>query len=288
MHSFTYSLFAAATAISHVYAAAADPLALATVKAQFVGAKIVPDAIPTFSPSAVFNVKYASPIGDISVGQAIAKDSVADVPTLSATGFTNGTFTALIVDADYVGAPVNDAGLNMHWLQNDLAIAADGTLSTQSPARVPYAGPGPADGSGPHRYTVLLYSQPASFAAPAAPAANAGVARLHLADYVKSAGFSDPVGGTYFTVEVGTSTVSVDATVAVNTATLSVAGSSSAASASATGSGSKSAASVTGTGSGSASSPSATTTQGSGAARNGVVGVVAWVSVAVAGWAVLA
>jgi hypothetical protein len=268
MHSFTNVLFIAAASLPSVFAAAADPLGLATVKAQFTNAKIVPDAIPTFNPSALLNVNYASSVGVISVGQVVPKDDTAERPLLTANGTLSGSYTVMIIDADYVGAPTDTAGLNVHWLQNDLTASENGTLTTASPARVAYAGPGPASGSGPHRYTVLLYSQGSSFAAPATPAAGSSVQRIHLADYVKAAGFSDPVAASYFTVEVGTSTVTVESTSAVNTATLSVASSSSAAasgsaSASASASGSASA-----TGSRTSSAATGTpTTQPSGAGK---------------------
>lgn len=43
-----------------------------------------------------------------------------------------------------------------------------------------------------------------------------------LATYVQAAGFTTPVAGIYYTVEVGTATVTVESTTAVNTATLSI------------------------------------------------------------------
>lgn len=43
-----------------------------------------------------------------------------------------------------------------------------------------------------------------------------------LAKYVSAANLTGPLAGIYFTVEVGTATVSVESTTAVNTATLSV------------------------------------------------------------------
>jgi phosphatidylethanolamine-binding protein (PEBP) family uncharacterized protein len=45
-------------------------------------------------------------------------------------------------------------------------------------------GPYPADGSGAHRYVLLLYSQPSSFASPAD--VGTGIQHINLASYVQS------------------------------------------------------------------------------------------------------
>lgn len=79
--------------------------------------------------------------------------------------------------------------------------------------------------------------------------------------YLSSAGFTNALAGTYFTVEVGTATVSFSSTSAVNTATLSVA------SAASTGT-------ATGTATGSAASGTATKSASSAIVK-GVDGVVA-------------
>lgn len=54
-------------------------------------------------------------------------------------------------------------------------------------AVIPWAGPGPASGSGPHRYTFLVFAQPSNFVAPATPKANSGV---NLFECVHQLGFT--------------------------------------------------------------------------------------------------
>jgi hypothetical protein len=85
-----------------------------------------------------------------------------------------------------------------------------------------YGGPFPAEGSGAHRYMILLLAQPSSFTAPATPAAGSPIEKFDFEQYVKSAGLGSIVAGTYITVEQGTATQSVEPTSSVDTATLSV------------------------------------------------------------------
>lgn len=65
---------------------------------------------------------------------------------------------------------------------------------------------------------------------------------IDFPSYMSAAGFAAPLAGNYFTVEVGTATVSFSSTTAVNPATLSVA------SATATGTATGTAATATNTG----------------------------------------
>lgn len=47
-------------------------------------------------------------------------------------------------------------------------------VGPQTPV-IAYAGPGPAEGSGAHRYVTLVYAEPDNFTVPATPAAGSGV-----------------------------------------------------------------------------------------------------------------
>lgn len=263
MHSFSaHALFAVAlVGAASVYAADVDPLAVATVKQQFINAKIVPDVVPSFSPVGILGANFNGTSGSINVGEVIAQAGVQTKPVVSVTGNFNSTpsYTVLMIDGNYVGSS-NPNGLNLHWLENNVQIGTDGTTSNTTAATIPYAGPAPPSGSGPHRYTILLYAQPASFKAPSSPAPNSGVHLINLATYVSAAGLTGPLAGIYYTVEVGTATVSVESTSAVNPSTLSV---SSTASSTGTGTGT-----TTGkpTGTGTTTSSASTSTTSSGAA----------------------
>jgi hypothetical protein len=222
-------------AVSPVFADPATAFEIAVVKEQFKAALLVPAVVPEFNPIGTLELSFPA-TGDIDVGEAIAKDDTGVMPTIeiegtlealtSSTSPLNNTatkFTFMLIDGDYPGAD-NSRGVNAHYLQNDVAYGAidDGaiTFNLASTPVIAYAGPGPASASGPHRYTFLAFAQPATFAAPATPAPGGSVQRINYSEYIKAANLGTPIAGTFFTVEVGQSTVSIAATASVNTATI--------------------------------------------------------------------
>jgi len=194
------------------------------IQAHFTAAGLVPSLLPTFDPSALLTLNYAG-VGDISPGQLLDHDQVAPTPTVTVTPAnssvsTTGTYTITMVDANVVGTD-ESAGQTRHWLVNGVTITGSTVSNSSAVAITEYAGPAPAAGEGPHRYVVLLYSQPSTFTPPAAYSQpNMGVGVFSLADYVKNSGLGPLVAGTYITVEQGVATVSLSPTSAVVTSTL--------------------------------------------------------------------
>jgi len=261
MFAYAAPVFVASIALfgaSPVAAANATDVDVAIVTAQFSGAHIVPDVLPAFKPTGLVSLNFAGAAGVITVGQAIPKTSVAAKPEAKISGTPEATaasgspfsvattkYTALMMDGNYVGSS-NPSGYNLHYLENDLTYGAvtDGSItladSTAGPT-IKYAGPGPAAGSGPHRYIWLVYPQPANFTVPATPAKGGSVALFDLAKYKTASNLGSAIAGTYFTVEEGTGTVSVGPTSSVDTSAVAASltathsGSSAAASASASG-----------------------------------------------------
>ncbi|KAF9520092.1 hypothetical protein BS47DRAFT_1387705 [Hydnum rufescens UP504] len=260
MHSFTNALLLtlAASSFPSILALSADPIAVKIVQQQFINAKIVPDEIPVFNPIGTLQLDFKASVGVTTVGEAIAVANTTQQPSVTAAGTFNGTsakYTVLMVDTNYPGSS-NPNGLYLHWLQNDATLASDGTITNSTAAVIPYAGPAPPSGSGPHRYTVLLYAQLANFTAPRRPRQIPD-----LASYISSAGLGTPLAGSYFTVEVGTATVSVSPTTAVDTATFS-------ASSTVTGSGSST---VSGTGAGTSATQKSSADLGKGVTISSVL-----------------
>ena len=73
-----------------------------------------------------------------------------------------------------------------------------------------YAGPGPASGSGAHRYTILMYAQPDSFSPPSnLSTAGTPLGTMYLHSYVSESGLGDLIAANYFQVENGVATVTV-------------------------------------------------------------------------------
>jgi hypothetical protein len=128
----------------------------------------------------------------------------------------------MLVDANTVGTPQEGNPQNLHWLANGAQVV-DGTLSLDSATVIrAYAGPGPAEGSGSHRYVFVLYAQGDNFTAPVGFTETINeVPSFSLASYVSAAGFESPVAANYFNVQNGEATASVELTQPVNSATLS-------------------------------------------------------------------
>jgi len=254
----------------------ATPSEITLVTAQFEQALITPTVVPVFDPIALLNASFSA-TGPIYTGQAIDESDVSAEPNITIIGTAsdfatggllnaNTNYTLIMIDGDVAGS-TNPNGTNTHYLQNDLTFgqATDDVLTlvgTTAPV-IAYAGPGPASGSGPHRYILMAFAQPADFVAPSTPAPGSSVTMIDFPTYIKTANLGNPLAGNYFTVEVGTSTVSVSPTSAVNPATLTIASASTASGSAA----SKSASST---------SAKATSTQASGAiGREASVGLAA-------------
>ncbi|KAF7338513.1 Nucleus protein [Mycena venus] len=202
-----------------------------------------PRCSPTFTPGAVLSLSFAG--SDVTTGQAMAQKDVSSKPVVTVSAFNatlTGNFTIAMVDADVVGTDYGTDGVNRHWLENGVTISSGTVSDTSATAITAYAGPGPAPGSGPHRYVVLLYAQPSTFSPPADLSAPVtGVHKFDLNAYVKDSGLGDIIAANYFTVEVGTDSTSLPVTSAVVTSTLASAAPSGGASGGPSGTGSASA-----------------------------------------------
>jgi len=197
-------------------------LELNAIKAHFTQSQIVPSLLASFDPNALLTVNFAG-LGDITPGQAVTKDQSSTTPTVTVTPANSstsltGAFTIAMVDADIVGSDLSK-GVNHHWLVNGVEITDNKVSLASATAITAYAGPGPASGSGPHRYVFILYKQPASFTAPPDLSKPTGVALFNLQAYVEGTGL-ELLASTYMTVEVGTATVSIPVTSSVISSTL--------------------------------------------------------------------
>jgi hypothetical protein len=130
-----------------------------------------------------------------------------------------------MVDAGIVGTDLSGSTETLHWLINGIHL--NGTSNAAGPfplnysdgsTIVEYAGPAPAEGSGAHRYAIILFAQPADFAAPAGfNAGNTSVANnFSLTSYISDSKLGNAVAANYFTVENGVATVTVSTTQAAN------------------------------------------------------------------------
>ncbi|KAI0262873.1 phosphatidylethanolamine-binding protein [Gloeopeniophorella convolvens] len=204
-----------------------NALGIAAIEAHFSNADLVPSLIPSFDPSAVMTVTFPG-VGAISPGQSLSKDQVAPTPQVSLVPANSsvtlqGNYTLVMADADIVGTD-ESVGQTRHWLVNGVTLAGTSPLNVSTSGGVAvtqYAGPAPADGSGPHRYVILLLPQPSTFSPPAnLTQPNIGVSVFHLTDYITTSHLGPPVAAMYFDVQQGTATVTPPQTSPVVSSTL--------------------------------------------------------------------
>jgi len=195
----------------------AQDVGIQAIQAHFEGSLIVEDYLGEFEPTALLSLNYES-VGDITPGQDLTIEQVRPTPavTIESTEPLNGTFTIAMFDTDVAGSAVTE--VNRHWLVNGVTVT-DGVLSLEGGTAVtPYAGPGPADGSGAHRYVVALYQQPEAFTAPEGFTETMGVTPMDWLTYASNLG--PLVAANYINVEEGTYTGTAVSTTPVDSATL--------------------------------------------------------------------
>ncbi|KAF9451222.1 PEBP-like protein [Macrolepiota fuliginosa MF-IS2] len=206
-------------------------LGISAIEAHFNQSHIVPDFLSTFEPKGLLDVNFGvylnivTGTGNIQPGQKFTKDEVGSAPTLTVHSPTtlNGQYVLAMLDADVPGAKLPQ-GTNRHWLVYNVTVGQDSTISNATGTAISrYFGPGPAAGSGPHRYVILVYSQPSGFAAPAEfSQPEQPVAPMDWSAFVTNSHLGDLIAANYIQVEEGTATASLLSTVPVVTSTLAV------------------------------------------------------------------
>ncbi|TFK26404.1 PEBP-like protein [Coprinopsis marcescibilis] len=189
-------------------AAQATEASIANIEAHFEQSHITEDYLREFDPSALLTLNYEG-VGEITPGQSLAAAQVGPTPAVTITpaeGETlNGTFTIAMIDVDVVGADLA-AGVTRHWLVNGATLQNNVVSLEGATVITPYGGPGPAAGSGAHRYIVALYEQPAEFAAPEGFTGPLPIAAMDWLAYVEASNLGDLVAANYINVEEGTYT----------------------------------------------------------------------------------
>ncbi|TPX58168.1 hypothetical protein PhCBS80983_g03300 [Powellomyces hirtus] len=127
---------------------------LSAVTAALTAAGVIPDVIDAFTPTIELKVTY--PVGDVTLGNNITPQQAATQPIVTYTAAATDLFTIIMTDPDVPSRAEARNGQFRHWTFVNIkgSDVANGT-----PGSV-YLGPGPPPGSGPHRYTFLLFKQP--------------------------------------------------------------------------------------------------------------------------------
>jgi len=195
------------------------------IEAHFSNAGLVPSLLATFSPTAILSVSFDG-VGAVAPGTPLTQAQVKPQPSLSLTSANSsafaGKYTLAMVDAGPVGSDESQ-GQTRHMLINGVTVTGSNISTTGGTAVTAYAGPAPPAGSGPHRYVILVYTQPDSFTPPAnLTQAGVPVSVFNFPDYVKTTNLGPLVAANYFTVEEGTASASLSPTSAVVSSTLPV------------------------------------------------------------------
>ncbi|RDW66413.1 hypothetical protein BP6252_10048 [Coleophoma cylindrospora] len=132
-------------------------------------------------------------------------------PTIKAPTATSNSSSYILFMIDLDVLRNNTRVTLLHWLQPDLVVGSAGTLvaaaGNASGSGAAYLQPSPPVGDIPHRYTEILFAQPAGFSIPAAfasvnpPASVVQRIGFSLPDFVSAAGLGAPLAGNYFRVQ---------------------------------------------------------------------------------------
>ncbi|KAF8238896.1 PEBP-like protein, partial [Tricholoma matsutake] len=190
---------------------------LTNVTQAFSQAKIVPDVLKSFNPTALVNMNFAGSTNlSVTTGSLLTEPQTAAEPTFflvtNSTNTVNQTFVLVLVDPDAPTPQNPNISQYLHFLAGNFhtnTAASNPTLLTnQSAALMDYFPPTPPAGSDPHRYVLVVYDQPATFNAQASSFVNATTSRQHfnLTTFASVVNLGTPIAGNFFLVGPGNST----------------------------------------------------------------------------------
>jgi len=168
-------------------------------------------------------------------GVLLPRSQVLTAPAVSppAGAAEDSTYVLFMIDQDVVR---NNTRVNLlHWFQYNLIAGSNGSLVANADAEdastamgASYVPPTPPGGSGSHRYTFIIFPQPADFAVPDSfaainpPAATTDRIGFNLTTFVAQAGLAAPLAANYLQVLNGTAaeSASVSSSLATMTAAM--------------------------------------------------------------------
>ncbi|KAI1419133.1 phosphatidylethanolamine-binding protein [Xylaria sp. FL1777] len=147
-------------------------------------------------------------------GQPLTKADTARQPTIGISGPANGTYIWMLIDLDastnFLNPRAGTPATYLHTVLRDFkasgAASAAGVTTLTTTATGPVSWFAPAPGAEnpphPHRYTNLLWEQPANWQVPSA--ANTMLQNQKLGfdvpKFITAAGLSNPIAANYFNV----------------------------------------------------------------------------------------
>ncbi|KAJ3169032.1 hypothetical protein HDU87_000906 [Geranomyces variabilis] len=178
-------------------AAAGGAADVSAVKPALTKAGIIPDIIKDITPSIALGVTY--PVAAVSLGNNITPAQAAAQPIFAFTpASATDLHTLLMVDPDVPSRA--SASPTAGQFRHMALLNIRGSDLTTALAASPYVGPAPPRGSGPHRYTFLLFKQTAEISAATAGIGAADRAGFKAQDFVDKNGLQ-LVGGNFMLSE---------------------------------------------------------------------------------------
>lgn len=205
---FSFSAILAAIAVqqaqSQTTSQASLSTGIATAMLNLEAAHVIPDllAASSFKLSALVQQTFGSTSNN--PGQTLSIEQVADAPTLALqynsaeqTSIENSSYTVMTLDP---GAATSTPGnVVRHYLANNVTLS-NGQLQNTTQAIAGWFSPAPPAGSGVHRYTTLVFSQPSSFNLPDSLAHYDATidTDFDLASYISQTGLGNVIAATFF------------------------------------------------------------------------------------------
>ncbi|KAF2428606.1 PEBP-like protein [Tothia fuscella] len=158
-----------------------------------------------FAPAATEPLKVTFAANEVSpAGKQIQRTDTANTPTLNIpksliSPTTKGLLILIDPDVNILGSKVN----YLHWLIPNIDLSTEKlTIPTTGSNIVKYFQPSPPMGDPPHRYTFLLYVQPATFTIPAQYAnLQSRVLSFDVKAFAGATGLGEPKAGSYMLVQ---------------------------------------------------------------------------------------